>query len=86
MEDVEEYVDLKLSSRRTSIVMFDLIATVITLVLSLLAVIVGLFGANLRNGWENSHLAFISLSYFLIFIFVFLLLTFLIYLKHRKII
>jgi magnesium transporter len=86
IEDVEEYIDLKLSSKRTGIVLFDLMATVVTLVLSFLAVIVGLFGVNIRNGMEDSNFAFKVLTVFLIFLFFGLLFLFLFILKRKKIV
>lgn len=86
IEDVEEYVDLKLSSQRTGIVLFDLMATVVTLALSFLGIIVGLFGVNMRNGFEESSFAFKALSVILIILFFVLLGIFLIILKRRKII
>jgi magnesium transporter len=86
IEDVEEYVDLKLSSKRTGIVLFDLMATVVTLVLSFLAIIVGLFGVNIENGLEDSTFAFRTLSVVLVVLFFLLLTVFLILLRRRKII
>lgn len=50
IDDTQEFLDLKLSNKRTAIVRFDLIATLLTLILSILALITGLFGVNLKNG------------------------------------
>ena len=85
IEDTQDYLNLKLSSSRTTIVRFDLIATITTLVMSLLAVIVGLFGVNIKNGFEESHTAFAVLSISLIALFVVLVSIMLYYLKKREV-
>ncbi len=69
IEDTQEFVELKLSNMRTTVVRTDLMATMITLILSFLAVIVGLFGTNIRNGFEESRAAFVVLSVILLVIF-----------------
>lgn len=60
IEDTQEFLGLKLSNRRNLIIRFDLIATFITAVFSLLAVVTGIYGMNLRNNLEASFPAFIS--------------------------
>ncbi len=85
IEDVEEYVDLKLSSRRTDIVMLDLIATVIALVFSFLAVVVGFFGMNLRNGMEDSLMAFYGVGLFLFFVSIFFFVLIFSFFKKKNI-
>jgi magnesium transporter len=86
VQDTEEYMNLKLSSRRTTIVKIDLIATIITLGLSLLAVIVGLFGVNLKNHIEDSSMAFQYLYISLIILFLALVIGIFYYLKKKKVI
>ncbi len=72
LEDTDQYINLKLSSQRTTVVKFDLLATSITLIFSFLAVLVGLYGVNLKNGFEDSNKAFYILASFLILSFIFL--------------
>ncbi len=70
IQDTEEFAHLTLSARRTTIIRIDLFATLFTLILSFLAVIVGLYGMNIPNGLENNHTAFLLLSGLLVFIFI----------------
>jgi Mg2+ and Co2+ transporter CorA len=85
IEDTQEFVDLKLSSLRTSVVKLDLIATMATLVFALLAVIVGLYGTNIKNGLENSHSAFVVLIVVLAVVFVVSMVGAILFLKKKKI-
>ena len=70
VDDTEEFITLKLNARRTAIIRADLLATITTLILSFLAVIVGLYGTNIRNGFENSPEAFATLKLFLVGFFI----------------
>lgn len=58
IDDTQEILTLKLSSRRNRIIQFDLLLTSATGILALLAVVTGLFGMNIKNGIETSHLSF----------------------------
>ncbi len=58
IDDTQEILTLKLSSRRNRIIQFDLILTSVTGILAFLAVITGLFGMNIKNNIENSYTAF----------------------------
>ena len=71
IESTEEFIDLALSTKRTKMVRLDLIATIFTLTLTILSIVVGLYGVNLYNGLENSKIAFKILTISLI-IFVIL--------------
>ena len=62
----QEIIDLTLSIRRTNISRIDLFATVSSLVMGILAVIVGLYGVNLKNHLENSDIAFYVLAALLV--------------------
>ena len=84
IDDTQEFIDLKLSSRRTSLVLFDLIATIITLVLSFLAVVVGLYGTNIKNGLENSSSAFLILTIVMIIFFITSVSTIICYMKKNR--
>jgi magnesium transporter len=85
LDDTDQYINLKLSSQRTTVVRIDLIATLFALIFSFLAVLVGLYGVNLKNGFENSNIAFYILSFILIIIFIIMSGAFIIFLKKRKI-
>ncbi len=84
IEDNEEFVNLTLNVRRTSFIQLNLMATLFTLILSLLAVIVGLYGVNLKNGLENNLNAFHTLSSILFAIFIILTIALFIYLKKKN--
>ncbi len=85
IEDTQEFMELKLSNMRTTVVRLDLIATMTTLILSFLAVIVGLFGTNIKNGLENSHIAFVVLSLTMIMFFIVSYMAILYLLKKREV-
>ena len=85
VQDTEEYINLKLSSRRTIIGKFDLIATILMLNLSFLAVIVGLFGVNIKNHLENSSIAFLGLSSILVITFIIMTTLAFMVLKRKKV-
>lgn len=84
IEDNEEFVNLTLNIRRTSFIRINLMATLFTLILSILAVIVGLYGVNLQNGLENNPNAFNILSTILFSIIFTLTITLFIYLKKKN--
>ena len=82
----QEIIDLTLSIRRTNIGRIDLFATVSSLVMGILAVIVGLYGVNLKNHLENSEIAFYVLAALLV-LFIILSAVFAVwYLRKKKVI
>ncbi len=85
IDDTQEIIALKLQNRRNSIIRYDLLATLITALFSLLAVVTGLYGMNIRNNLENSHGVFMIIVG--IFVLVFALFSVLVlgYLKRKKI-
>ncbi len=58
IDDTQEILTLKMANLRNAIIRFDLVVSVLTAVLGVLAVIVGLYGVNLRNHLEGSPYAF----------------------------
>ncbi len=70
VDDTEEFLTLKLNARRTAIIRADLLATITTLLLSFLAVVVGLYGTNISNGLEQNPEAFTILKIFLVAFFI----------------
>ncbi len=72
IDDTQEVITLKMANRRNMIIRFDLYATLITAVLSGLAVIVGAFGMNLANHLEKNKYAFLLIS---VGIFIFFVLS-----------
>lgn len=85
IDDTQEIVALKLQNRRNHIIRYDLLATLITALFSLLAVVTGLYGMNIRNNLEQNNGAFWTIA--ISFIAVFFLFSFLVrwYLKRRQI-
>jgi Mg2+ and Co2+ transporter CorA len=72
IDDTQEILTLKLSSRRNRIIQFDLILTSATGILALLAVVTGFFGMNIRSNIEESHLAFWVVAALMILCSIFL--------------
>jgi len=62
IDDTQEILTLKLSSRRNRIIQFDLILTSATGIFAFLAVITGLFGMNIKNNIETSHISFVLVT------------------------
>jgi len=85
IDDTQEIIALKLQNRRNSIIRYDLLATLITAVFSLLAVVTGLYGMNIHHNLEQNHLAFwLILGGFVLFFTLFCIIV-LGYLKRQKI-
>lgn len=85
IDDTQEIIALKLQNRRNTIIRYDLLATLVTAMFSLLAVITGLYGMNIKNNLETNPLAFwviVGSFVFLFTLFCFLVLG---YLKKQKI-
>ncbi len=75
IDDTQEIFSLKLHTRRNSIIRIDLLVTVITGILSLLAVITGFYGMNIKNNLENNAnaFAFMALAFGLLFFVILLI-------------
>lgn len=58
IDDTQEIISLKLGTRRNVIIRFDLVATLVTAFFSLMAVVTGLYGMNIRNSLESHDFAF----------------------------
>ncbi len=86
IDDTQEIITLKLNTRRNSIIRFDLIATMVTGILALLALFTGIFGMNISNKMENSHLTFILINLGLFVLFIILSFGFWLFLRKQKII
>lgn len=86
IDDTQEVLTLKMNARRNIIIRFDLMATLVTALFSLMAVVTGLYGMNIRNNLENNPIAFWVIVGFLglaFLVFTFLLWRFL---KHKKLV
>ena len=81
----QEILTLKMSSRRNTIIKFDLLINSITAILAFLAVIVGFYGMNVKNYLEESGNASTMLGIILFVIFIFFGLGIFWYLKRKKI-
>lgn len=62
IDDTEDLVAIDLDHRRNRIVALDLIVTSIMLATSFVTAIAGVFGMNMVNGWEGSHVAFVAVT------------------------
>lgn len=85
IDDTQEIIALKLQNRRNSIIRYDLVATLITALFSLMAVVTGLYGMNIANNLEKNHTAFWIIVGIFILIFLLFCIMVLGYLKRRKI-
>ncbi len=86
IDDTQEIITLKLNTRRNSIIRFDLMATIITGILALLALITGIFGMNIKNKLEDSHQVFLFINIGLFILFIVLSFGFWLLLRKRRII
>ncbi len=69
IDDTQEIITLKMANRRNEIIRFELVATLVTAILSGLAVVVGAFGMNLNSRLESSTFAFYSVILLLFLLF-----------------
>lgn len=86
IDDTQEILSLKINSLRNTIIRFELVATLTTALFSLLAVITGLYGMNIRNNLENNHLAFYVIVLCFVFASIALGMMTWRFLKHKKIV
>jgi magnesium transporter len=85
IDDTQEIITLKMANRRNVIMRFDLLATLITAVLSGLAVIAGVFGMNLKNNFEESMLAFLFVVALIFIVFALSVFWLFWYLRKNKV-
>jgi len=85
IDDTQEIITLKMANRRNIIIRFDLVATLITAVLSGFAVITGIFGMNLLNHFEANSFAFLTVVLGIVFFFLLFLALGVYHLKKKKI-
>ncbi len=85
IDDTQEIIALKLQNRRNSIIRYDLLATLITALFSLLAVVTGLYGMNIKNNLEQNNAAFWIIVGGFVLLFSLFCVLILGYLKRQKI-
>jgi len=85
IDDTQEILTLKIATLRNTIIKFDLIISVLTGLFTFLAVIVGLYGMNIKNNLETSHEAFKGVVVALFLSFVVLWGCIYWYLKRKKV-
>ncbi len=86
IDDTQEILTLKLSSRRNEIIRIDLLLSVITAIFALLAVVTGLFGMNIKNNLEPSFNAFIWVLGGMVLFGVLAMLGLWLYLRKKKVV
>jgi len=86
IDDTQEILTLKMSSRRNQIIKIDLLLTSITAIFALLAVVTGVFGMNIRNNIEPSHAAFWIVTGGLVLLAASSGIFFVRWMRHQKII
>ncbi len=85
IDDTQEIIMLKMSNRRNTIIKFDLFISLITAVLSGMAVVVGLFGMNLKNHLESHPNAFLIVFVLMTVISLIITVTLSVFLRKRKV-
>ncbi len=85
IDDTQEIIMLKMSNRRNTIIRFDLFISLITAVLSGMAVVVGLFGMNLVNHFEKGPNAFIVVLVLMVAISLIITIVLSVFLRKRKV-
>ncbi|KAL3135886.1 hypothetical protein ABBQ32_007442 [Trebouxia sp. C0010 RCD-2024] len=63
IDDTEDLINIELDHRRNELVALDLVITAVSTMFAFVAMIGGIFGMNMKNGWEESHVAFIWATY-----------------------
>lgn len=84
IDDTQEFITLKMANRRNAIIRFDLYATIITAMLSGMAVIVGAFGMNLPNHLEDDNYSFFLVNIAIALLFFSGLLLAIWYIKRKR--
>lgn len=62
LDDTQQILTLKIAAKRNTIIRFDLIISFVTAVFGFLAVVVGLYGMNLKNHLEDDSMAFVLVA------------------------
>lgn len=84
-DDTQEIISLKMNIRRNAIIRFDLFISLLTAILSGLAVVVGLFGMNLTNHLEGHPQAFLFVLLTMSCIGLFITIVVLVFLRRKKV-
>ncbi|KAA6421154.1 MAG: Magnesium transporter [Trebouxia sp. A1-2] len=63
IDDTEDLINIELDHRRNELVALDLVITAVSTMFAFVAMIGGIFGMNMKNGYEESHLAFLWATY-----------------------
>ncbi|DBB05583.1 TPA: hypothetical protein ACH3X1_012527 [Trebouxia sp. C0004] len=63
IDDAEDLINIELDHRRNELVALDLVITAVSTMFAFVAMIGGIFGMNMKNGYEESHLAFLWATY-----------------------
>jgi magnesium transporter len=66
----QEFITIKLSSRRNLIIRYDLLATLFTLIVGIMTLITGIYGMNIHNGFEQNTSAFVFILLGLFSLFI----------------
>ncbi len=85
IDDTQEIITLKMSNRRNTIIRFDLFVSLVTSVMAAMAVVVGLFGMNLRSHLESDPHAFYQVLVWMLFLALVTTVGVLVYLRRRKV-
>ena len=85
IDDTQEVLTLKMDQTRNIIIRFNLLIASTAVIFAFLAVIVGLFGMNIRNALEESHSAFIFMTIALVVAAILFGLMLWGYLKRKRI-
>eukprot|EP01026_Neomeris_dumetosa_P040194 TRINITY_DN3318_c0_g1_i1.p1 TRINITY_DN3318_c0_g1~~TRINITY_DN3318_c0_g1_i1.p1 ORF type:complete len:454 (-),score=58.69 TRINITY_DN3318_c0_g1_i1:542-1903(-) len=86
VDDTEDYINMQQDYQRNQLILLELGMTSATLAVGVGAMIAGIFGMNLKSGWENGQAQFMVVS-IAICVFMFLILaTVAGYMKYRRII
>jgi len=85
IDDSQEILTLKMDHMRTTVGKIDLLSNASAAMLTLLAVFTGLYGMNIRNGLEQNSVAFMTITVLTGMVFLFGLISLLLWLRRHKI-
>ena len=85
LDDSQEILSLKIANKRNTIIRFDLMVSFVAAIFGFMAVIVGLYGMNIRNNLEDDHTAFVTVATGLLIMLVLALVVMWAYFRRNKI-
>lgn len=85
IDDTEDLINIDLNSKRNELFGLEVILTSFTVVFGFVAMIGAIFGMNLENRWEDSHVAFVWVTIGSCFVGFLIIMLVIWYLRRRRV-